>query len=317
MLKLPDNIRLRKVLGAASRWAERFGSSHLGTDHVLLALVEAEGPASQVLTSAGMSVDALRDAVLASLPESQRKLFAPTAEEALEDLGLDLDALRKGLAEEFGARLPLGPGLNVTTALTATFWLSEQQAERLGSSEVTPEHLLLALLWQGRHFAGASALASSVSISEIRRRLLDLMEFPADVRVRYLEECERSEAIAAEREAASSRAAEWIDPARTGAAAAELLADGGQAAVRGSRALDRLLRMATASGFSVIDAADPQARTFWVEVNTRMRQIFVATASPGQADEIKSVGVTDPRLVPAWVDVRSWPGFPVEQRDSH
>src|SRR5918999_4706993 len=154
MLKLPDGLRLRKVLGDAGRWAERFGSTHLGTDHALLALVEADGPARQVLTDAGVSVDVLRDAVLASLPESQRKLFAPTGEEALEDLGLDLEALRKGLAEEFGARLPLGPGLNVTTALTATFLLYEHQAERLGSPEVTPEHLLLALLWQGRHFAG-------------------------------------------------------------------------------------------------------------------------------------------------------------------
>lgn len=315
MHKLPGDPRLWKVLGAAGRWAQRFGSTHLGTEHVLLALAEVDGPAREVLTEAGASVEVLRDAALASLPESQRKLFAPTDEEALQDLGIDLEALRKGLVEEFGIRLPLGRGLSVTTALTATFWLAEQQAERLGSAEVTPEHLLLALLWQGRHFARASGLASFVSTSELRRRLVERMGVPTEVRGRYVEECERSEAIAAEREAASRRAVQWIDPLRAEAPATELLTNGGQAAVSNPRALDRLLRMAASSRFSVIDAAHPEAPAFWVEVNPRLRQVFVATAFPGPADEIRSVGVTNPGLVPTWVDVRSWPGFPVEQRD--
>ncbi|HEV8419882.1 MAG TPA: Clp protease N-terminal domain-containing protein, partial [Actinomycetota bacterium] len=118
MLKLPVHPRLGKVLGVAGRWAQRFGSTHLGSEHVLLALAEVDGPAREVLTDAGASVEVLRDAVLASLPESQRKLFAPTDEEALQDLGIDVEAIRKELAEEFGVRLPLGRGLSLTTALT-------------------------------------------------------------------------------------------------------------------------------------------------------------------------------------------------------
>ena len=303
-----------KVFDAASRWANRFGSSYLGTDHVALGLLEVEGAAGKVLTEAGLTIEELRDAIQRSMPKSKKKLLGPTNEEALDALGLDLEAIRHDLLEEYGTRLSVMPGLMHTTALTVATTLAEQQAERLGSGVVTPAHLLLALLWQGDPWVTRIG-GPRQPPSELRGRLLECMDVPATVRSRYIRECERTEDIAAKRRAASGLFPNWITESAVEEQVADLLSNGGRAAVSSSPLLKRVLKLAARSEFSVIDGANPASSAFWIEANTRLRQLFVASAIPGSGgDEIRGVGVTNPGRVPSWVDVRSWPGFPRGRR---
>jgi ATP-dependent Clp protease ATP-binding subunit ClpC len=66
---IPFTRRAKTVLELAMGLADEFGDAHIGTEHVLLAMVEeGEGVAARVLAAAGLD----RDAVLRALPPAPR-----------------------------------------------------------------------------------------------------------------------------------------------------------------------------------------------------------------------------------------------------
>ncbi len=59
--------RARRVVVLAQEEAERLGHGHIGTEHLLLALLrEGEGLAAKALTALGLSLDAVRQATEAA-----------------------------------------------------------------------------------------------------------------------------------------------------------------------------------------------------------------------------------------------------------
>jgi ATP-dependent Clp protease ATP-binding subunit ClpC len=67
--QIPFTPRAKTVLELALRQAIELGDAHIGTEHLLLALIEeGDGVAAQVLVSAGLD----RDAVLRALPPPPR-----------------------------------------------------------------------------------------------------------------------------------------------------------------------------------------------------------------------------------------------------
>jgi ATP-dependent Clp protease ATP-binding subunit ClpA len=63
--QIPFTPRAKKVLELALREALSLGHNHIGTEHLLLALLkERDGLATRVLTESGVDVDRLREAVL-------------------------------------------------------------------------------------------------------------------------------------------------------------------------------------------------------------------------------------------------------------
>jgi ATP-dependent Clp protease ATP-binding subunit ClpA len=112
--------------------ARKFGHSYVGTEHLLLAILQQEdGVPSQALRAHGLQLDALREKALGVLRSGV-------------DEGHDLTHSRHG-DFEWVHQQELSKAFR-----SPTFWhtliLAVDSADRLGSGEVEPEHLLLALL---------------------------------------------------------------------------------------------------------------------------------------------------------------------------
>jgi len=103
--------RAQRVLALASEEARRMGWDHVGSDHLLLALLLfGEGNGPSVLLSAGLTAEAvrLRIAAIGSTSEVASNGYGPSMRNALR--------------------------------------LSSQHADNLGDSEIEPEHFVLGLL---------------------------------------------------------------------------------------------------------------------------------------------------------------------------
>ena len=84
--------RARRVVALAQREARKLGHDCIGTEHILLGLIdEGAGVATTALTSMGINLDEMRQAVLDSIgrgaeppPESGHIPFTPGAKKVLE-----------------------------------------------------------------------------------------------------------------------------------------------------------------------------------------------------------------------------------------
>lgn len=59
--------KAKKDIGLALREAIRLGSNYIGPEHLLLGILRGDGLAAQILTEAGLNIDALRRATVNSL----------------------------------------------------------------------------------------------------------------------------------------------------------------------------------------------------------------------------------------------------------
>ena len=126
--------RAQRVLALASEESGRMGCEHVGSDHLLLGLlVYGEGSGAAVLSSAGLTVEAVRLRIAA---------IGPTAEVASSGYG---PSMRNVLR------------------------LSSRHAETLGDPEIEPEHIVLGLL--ERADGPAMSLFRHFSVDTERARL--------------------------------------------------------------------------------------------------------------------------------------------------
>ncbi len=132
--------RAQRVLALASEESRRLGCEHVGSDHLLLAvLAYGEGSGAAVLSSAGLTAEAVRLRIAA---------IGSTAEVASNGYGPSMRSILR---------------------------LSSQRADALGDSEIEPEHFVLGFLDKAdgpamslfRHFA--------VDIEQIETSLLKKM----------------------------------------------------------------------------------------------------------------------------------------------
>jgi ATP-dependent Clp protease ATP-binding subunit ClpA len=197
----------RAVVVGAQEQARELRHAFIGTEHLLLALlvVDANGPAGRALRDAGVRKDAVRDEIVRQVGTGPGHLGEADAD-ALQAIGIDLDAVRSKVEESFGPgaleepdvecyrpsrsfvdrlrgrkrpqRVQRAPGTQIgprhipfTARAKKVMELALREALRLRSDYIGTEHLLLGLIREGRGLATQVLVDAGVDLQDLRRRL--------------------------------------------------------------------------------------------------------------------------------------------------
>jgi len=172
--------RARAALVAAAGEARGLSHNFLGTEHVLLGLLnDADSVAGKVLRARGLTLAAARAEVARVIGLGAG--LGSTDADALAAIGVDLDAIRAATDEAFGegaldwamvrsgrvvGRMPFTPRAKKVLEL------SLREAISLGHGYIGTEHQLLGLIREGRGVA-AKILAEHVGpLDELRDDVL-------------------------------------------------------------------------------------------------------------------------------------------------
>jgi len=187
----------REAVMRAQEEARDLRQSPIGTQHVLLALLaDATGPVATAPALAERGVDArsVRAAVIRLVgpdPEPSTPAIDTTADDAaaLKAIGIDLDAVRRAIEENFGPgslRLPQPAtpkrrGLLRRAPRTSDsghipfsprgkkiLELSLREAIRLGHKFIAPEHIMLGILREGQGLAMQILTEAEVDPARLR-----------------------------------------------------------------------------------------------------------------------------------------------------
>ena len=137
----------RRVLALAQQEAGMLNHNRIGTEHILLGLVqEREGTAAEALESLGISLDAIRQQVekitgqVSDAPAASHNLYTMRAKKALD--------------------------------------LSLREALQLGHNNIGTEHILLGLLREGEGPAAQVLVELGADLSLVRQQVLRLLADP-------------------------------------------------------------------------------------------------------------------------------------------
>jgi ATP-dependent Clp protease ATP-binding subunit ClpA len=167
----------RQVVTAAQEEATRLHHGHIGTEHLLLALLDRPASAtSAVLTRHGLTRQAVTASVVAH--RGSGDLDA----DALDALGIDLDAVREKIEATFGPgaldvsgprRRGTGLGGHIPFSPRAkkVLELSLREAIALKQKTITDGHIALGLLREGQGLAAKVLVDRGVDTVELRRDL--------------------------------------------------------------------------------------------------------------------------------------------------
>ncbi|GIE77530.1 ATPase [Actinoplanes philippinensis] len=196
----------REVVIGAQTEARQLGHETIGTEHTLLSLVSTgNGAVREALRGAGGEVDEayVREAIVRHVGDhSEAAVVADRDAEdaaALKSIGIDLDAVRAAIEENFGAGAlhlprpaPRKRGILGRFAPTATtghrpfsarnkkvLELSLREAIRLKHNFIAPEHIALGILREGRGLAMLILAERGVDVDAARERLTQSLNTPA------------------------------------------------------------------------------------------------------------------------------------------
>ena len=175
----------RNVAVGAQATARRLGHGHIGTEHLLLGLLETDGVAAQVLGGLGVTRAAVEREVLA---EVGRGPLGEGDAEALGAIGIDLDEVRRRVEANFGpgalhwhpdprcrgARPRLGH-IPFTPRAKKVLELSLREALALKHRHIGTEHILLGLVREGEGLAMLVLIRLGAGPDAIRSRVLDAL----------------------------------------------------------------------------------------------------------------------------------------------
>lgn len=160
----------RRVVGRAQDQARQLGHPFLGTEHVLLAMLDdADGYTVTALRSAGVDIGEVRRAVWWMIGDR----LDP---DALMSVGIDLQRVRDAAEAQFGAGAlgstrwptPIKGHLPMTRRVRAVLELAALAARKLGQSTITPEHLMLGMLDDAGGIAVRALRDCHVEVAELR-----------------------------------------------------------------------------------------------------------------------------------------------------
>ncbi len=136
--------RARKVMGFARREAQRFHHEYIGTEHILLGLIqEGQGVAANVLKS----------------------------------MAVDLEKIRREIEKIVKAGPSLEPSVQIpfTPRAKKVVELALEEAGNLGHNYIGTEHLLLALLREQEGIAAHVLRALGVRLDEVREEVIEFL----------------------------------------------------------------------------------------------------------------------------------------------
>jgi ATP-dependent Clp protease ATP-binding subunit ClpA len=179
----------REVVVRARQEAKSLHHPRIGTEHLLLALLDEQaGAAYTVLSEAGMD----RERVLADIERlvgTPSKILGEDDAAALKTIGIDLDAVLARIEESFGSgaldvpRPPTRRGLfgrkedpsGFSPKAKKDLGLALREAIRLGSNYIGPEHLLLGIL-RGDGLAAQILTEAGLSFEALRRAIVSSLD---------------------------------------------------------------------------------------------------------------------------------------------
>jgi ATP-dependent Clp protease ATP-binding subunit ClpA len=180
--------RARNVAVDAQAAARRLGHGHIGTEHLLLGLLQGDGIAARVLGGLGVTAAAVEREVLA---EVGRGPLGERDAEALGAIGIDLEEVRRRVEASFGPgalywrpgrscrrgwRLPLAGGhIPFTPRAKKVLELSLREALALKHGHIGTEHILLGLVREGEGLAMLILTRLGAGPQAIRARVLDAL----------------------------------------------------------------------------------------------------------------------------------------------
>ncbi|MGH9180174.1 MAG: Clp protease N-terminal domain-containing protein [Acidimicrobiales bacterium] len=180
----------RQVLVQAQDEATGLSHHHIGTEHLLLALLSDGGIAGTVLARAGVQLESTRAATAKLVgPDAYSGTEADAA--ALSSIGIDLGAVRASVEHDFGAgaldrthrcrwrRGRAGAGRVSGTPFTPrakkALELALRESLRLRHRFIGPEHVLLGVLREGRGAAVTVLVGHGVALDALRDDLVSAL----------------------------------------------------------------------------------------------------------------------------------------------
>jgi ATP-dependent Clp protease ATP-binding subunit ClpA len=178
--------RARQVAVDAQVTARRLGHGYVGTEHILLGLLQGDGIAARVLGSLGITAAAVEREVLT---EVGRGPLGSGDAEALGAIGIDLEEVRRRVEASFGPgalqwrpgrgcgrRMPLlGGHIPFTPRAKKVLELSLREALALKHKYIGTEHILLGLVREGEGLAMLVLTRLGAGPEVIRTRILDAL----------------------------------------------------------------------------------------------------------------------------------------------
>jgi ATP-dependent Clp protease ATP-binding subunit ClpA len=162
----------REVVVLAQDEARSLRHGHIGTEHLLLALLRQDTPTTAVLRRHGLDHDEVAEAVAAATGGDGLDA------DALRTLGIDLDAVRGVVEATFGpgaldapggGRRSSSPGhIPFTAGAKKVLELSLREAIALRSNRIADGHIALGLLREGEGLATKVLLDRGVDPPALR-----------------------------------------------------------------------------------------------------------------------------------------------------
>jgi len=172
-------VEARQAIVFAQETAHRLGHDHIGTEHILLGLLEQPRILSaELLAARGLDSARAEAAILRLLPAVDGKPEDLDAG-ALEAIGIDLAAVREKVEAAFGpGALDQPPSkrslrrsfghLSFTGRAKKVMELSLREALRLEHKGIDDGHLLLGLLREGHGLAAQIITEAGIDFAELR-----------------------------------------------------------------------------------------------------------------------------------------------------
>jgi ATP-dependent Clp protease ATP-binding subunit ClpC len=157
--------RVRRVLQHAREEATALRHEYVGTEHILLALVEGGGVADAALTNLGVNPNTVRQKVL--------DVVKPGPEDGIASATTAAGGILGTIASTIGLRPDRD--LPYTSRAKKTLELSMSEARSLDHSYVGTEHLLLGLLREEKGIGAQVLTSMGVTTATVRDEVIRLL----------------------------------------------------------------------------------------------------------------------------------------------
>jgi ATP-dependent Clp protease ATP-binding subunit ClpA len=183
----------RDVIVHAQEESRRLGHDYIGTEHLLLALLDpSAGATAAVLADAGVDAPGVRAAVQRNLTHPRTPLTEEDAQ-ALKSIGIDLDRVLSRLEETLGSaaltpaceprrrglfrrRRPVRGHIPFTGRSKKVLELSLREAIALRHGHIGSEHILLGLIREGEGLGALVLVQQGVNLKALRAATLRALD---------------------------------------------------------------------------------------------------------------------------------------------
>lgn len=165
----------KRAVVASQDAALSLGHDFIGTEHILLGLVQTAGTAGEVLREHGVDLAQARQEVVRLLEESGVSAAgSQAAKDALASIGIDVAEIQRRADDTFGPGAFHFPRPAYTPHAKKALELTLREATALGQQQrIDTEHILLGLVAEGEGLALAVLTALDVDPAALRTSVLD------------------------------------------------------------------------------------------------------------------------------------------------